>query len=570
MKTYLDGIPVAYPEKNLKHPSFTLRRKDETGDRAFSFTGDLTFSGSDYKYLYAQLVESPNALNNKVVLKFVNDCCSQNQTYEFYIDHRSLTWCEGQCELKASAIEKSIADDQYTCLMNTMIWDDYAGFKSRKHPRMAYCNELRPNWLHDLLIILTVATWTSYLTIGPILIVIATIIVIINAIITVINAVIDFVNTLGGSLDNIDDIDIDGDPSTNAYTEFDNWVKKLLANSFGCGRKHPSPLIREYAINVCTKCGLNFQSSIFNDPSSDYYNAVYHNAPIDKGVEPTDTTTYWIDKNAPILNGIMFFDKIKALFNLDYQIVNNNFVFERRDFFVPKEPWLDLTNNQKVISVCWEWSVKSRYSYADFRYQKDAVNWVGSESNDRWSDMVEWNNPYNNLQKGAFTPLIEFATARFRDDGIDRDVLTFYEDLPTIGPIFRKYKNAMIMNAHCSYSPMILIWDGVERENASVNKFLSANSLNIPGVGLNQYYNYAMWIKEGYPNNLYDRFWKIEDPRISGFQGKDFTAVVSYDCETLSKVDLDGQIITTLGLSNKIESIVIDDLNKTLTIKGVV
>jgi hypothetical protein len=570
MKAYLDGIPVAFPEKNLKHPSFTLRRKDETGDRAFSFTGDLTFTGSDYNYLYSQLIESPNALNNKVVLKFVNDCCSQNQTYEFYIDHRSLTWCEGQCELKASAIEKSIADDHYTCLMNTMIWDDTTGFKSKQHPRISYCNELRPNWLHDALIIITIATWTSFLTIGPLLLVIASIVQTINFIINVVNAIIGFINSIGGSLDEIPNIDLDGDPSTNAYTELNNWVKKLLANSFGCGRKHPSPLIREYAANVCGKCGLTFQSSIFNDPASDYYNAVYHNAPIDKGVEPTDTTTYWLDKNAPILNGVMFFDKLKGIFNSKFDIINNNLILERRDFFTPKNPWLDLTNSNKVVSVCWEWSVKNRYSYADFRYQKDAVNWVGSEANSRWSDIVEWNNPYNNLQKGAFTPLIEFASARFRDDGIDRDVLTFYEDLPTIGTILKQYKNAMLMNAHCSYSPMILIWDGNDVSNASVSKFFSANSLGIPDVGLNQYYNYAMWFKEGYPGNLYDRFWYIDDPRISGYQGKDFTAVVSYDCQMLSDVDLDGQIITSLGLSNKIDSIVIDDLNKTLTIKGTV
>ena len=572
MKVFLDNIPLSYTTAELLKPKFTLRKKDETGESAFSFTGDLVFYGADYDYLFARLVTDANAITNQVELKFVDDCCNQKE-FKFWIRAETLKWCENTCNLTAAAVEATDAQAQLNCLKNTMIYDDWNvndPFTQRQHPRMAYCNELRPDWLHDVLIILTIATWTSFLTIGPILIVIATMIVIINFIIGINNTIIGVLNTLPGvSINTVNPIDIDGDASTNAYAEFDNWVRKLLANSFGCGRKHPSPLVREYAKNVCGKCGLTFQSSILNNPSGTYYNLVYHNAPIDKGLDPTDTSTYWIDKNKPLLNGTSFFNKIKQPFNADWRIQNNKLVFERRDYFVPTAPWLDLTtlpSSRLAKPVCWNWTNKPRYSYGNFYYQKDAVNWVGGEASDRWGDIVEWNNPYSPLQKDEFKPLIEFSPCRFRNDGIDRDVLSTYDDLPTIHGLIAPYNNAILLNSHTCYLPMLLLWDGDSVDNAKVN---GANAFFAGLAGPNEFYNYHMWIKEGYPNNLYDNFWYIENPRHVNWKGKDYEAQVFFECEDIMNMDLDGMVMTSEG-PGKIDSIELDYNAGIMLIKGTV
>lgn len=575
MKVYLDGIPLYYPTAELEKPNFTFRKKDETGDRAFSYTGDLTFTGKDYDYLYSRLVTAPDALENKVIMKFVNDCCSQLQTYEFYITHESMKWCEEECECSCSAIEKSLADDQFTCLKNTLIWDDYAGFKSVQHPRFSYCNELRPNWLHDALIILTMATWTSFLVFGPVLIVIAAVIVVINFIIGINNTIINALNSVlpsGSEINNVDPIDIDGDPSTNAFSEFDNWIKNLLNASFGCGRKHPSPLVKDYITNFCGKCGLSFKSTILYNTNSDYYWTAYVNAPINKGTLESDTTTYWIEENRPLLSGLQFMDQISPVWNAKFEIVASQLIFERKDFFIPKTPWLDLTI-WPADKVCWTWSQRTRYSYANEYYQKDGVNWVGSEAVARWGDIIDWNtSPYSPLQKGEYKPFLEFAACRFRDDGIDRDVLTFYEDLPTIGTQLKKYKNSMIMNSHTCYLPMLLIWDPDSgTENATTNKFTNIYYPGLAGVvGANQYYNFPMWFKDGYPGNLHDRFHAIENPRVSGFQGFDFEAEVQWDCALLSAVDVDGVVRTTRGDSKGPLTINMNFANNVLTIKGTV
>jgi hypothetical protein len=562
MKVFIDNIPLQYPNDSLLKPKFTLRKRDENNEAAFSFTGDLEFEGADADYIYNKLVLSPTALENNVILKFVDDCC-EDKEYLFQIKPESLKWCDDfECKLTAAASEYSVAEQQLNCIKNTLIWDDYAGFQSKQHPRFSYCNELRPNWMHDVLIILFIATGTSILVLAPI------IIGLVFAFNTI-NTVINLLNTLLPSGSQINNITLGGNPNID-FADLQNYYNILISFMVGCGRKHPSPLVRDYASNVCGKCGLTFVSSILNNSTSDYYNLCYVNAPIHKGTIETDNTTYWIDENKPLLNGFKYFEQIKTIFNAEWEIVGNQLIFEREDFFVPKTPWLDLTtyDPDKIIDVCWNWSTKPRYSYGNFEYIKDSINEVGGEARDRWNDIVEWNNPYSNLQKDEFHPFFEFAACRFRDDGIDRDVLSSYQGLPTIGPMIKKYNGAMLMNSHKSFQPMLLIWDvnsGVQ--NAKVNPG-AVYFAGYPGVGLNQFYNYPMWFDATHAGNLYDRFWFIKNPRYAGWKNLEFEAKIIFDCDTQKNVDLSGTIITSKGPSKKITSVEIDKQNLTMVIKG--
>lgn len=294
-----------------------------------------------------------------------------------------------------------------------------------------------------------------------------------------------------------------------------------------------------------------------------------------KGVEEADTVTYWVEENQPILNGLQLMDQLVPVFNGKYEIQNSVLSFERRDHFVPKTPFLDLTTHPDVIDVCWKWSDKTRYSYAELKYQQDAINQVGNEAIPRMGDIIEWNNPYSSLQKGPYQPLIPFAACRFRDDGIDRDILTFYNTQPTISNVINRYRNSIIMNSHYSFLPMLVIWDGKENANAFADKFINKNYLAPSlGVGQNQMYNYPYWMRDGAPGNLQTNFHYIENPRLSGFQGRDFTARLKISCDLLRSLDIDGVVHTAQGDSkndNKQSLIImIDRLNGIVTIKGTV
>ena len=570
MIIYIDGILLQNPTDNLKEPKFTLRRQNESGEFAVSFTGELNFIGADFDYLYNKLVVVPNAINNFVILKFVDDCCPSvefpaGKEYLFFIKPESLKWCNGECELQANAVEYSPDAQAYTCIENTLIWDDYAGFKSAPHPKMKYCLEFRPSLLQDAFLIIGMFTVFGAVTI---LAMFATILL---PLIGLINAIVAFINGIGGSLT---PITIGGfsDP-----IDIFNYIKDLFETTngqliAGCGYEHPSPLVRSYISNVCTKCGIAFSSSILNDATNDYWNLVYLSAPIKGGrlnnpyfVKPI---VPYIEDNEPIHNLKSFLDEVAKPFNAKWDIASGVIRFERHDFFEVQIPWLDLTtyDSSKIISQCFEWSKKRRPAYANIGYQKDAINWVGSEAQSRWSDIVEWNLPVNPIQKGEFTQIFPYSPARFRDDGIERDVLSDYSWMPYgIGQNIKDGDKYMIMNNGTSFVPQLLIWDGFDINNGGVRR-----SYSPPGIAPGEAVNYPMWVDADRPGNLYDRFWYIENPKLATFSGYDYVVRITWDCATLNAINIDGTILTSKGLSKTIESIELDFSTSIMTIKGTV
>jgi hypothetical protein len=572
MKAYIDSIPVQFPNETIKDPTFTLRKKDEGGGFAFTFTGDLTFIKDDYDYIYQKLKTDPNAKTNKIELKFVDDCCASEKEYLFEISHESLLWCEGKCEITAAAIEKDSTNDIITCLNNTLIYDNWNGFQNKQHPRMVYCNETRPNWTQHFYIIIGVLFGQLILCLTPVWVVIA-------LLVTIVNAIINAINFLLPDDKDLNTIDFDNDPSTNIFEEMKNLFNTLISFIVGCGRKHPSPLVRDYAQNVCQKCGVNFVSSIFS-PGSSYYNTVWVQAAAHKGTTVSNTSTYWIDENKPIESGIMFFDKLKKVYNADYTIVNGNFLFERKDLLYPNAaPFLDLTTypKDKIIDICWSYEQKDLPSYASFRYQKDVVNWLGHETDPRWRGIINWNTPYSSLQSGAYEPIFEFTGCRFRDDGIDEDILTKYENFPYVGPIIKSANRAMLINSHNTVLPMLIIWD---QDSGKANATAKGSDTYFPGipnggekqtfVGLNEFYNYPYWFKEGYNNNLYTNFHYIDNPKLSTYKGLEFKATLFFDCALKDALDVYGKVLTSEGLSTKIKEININHKTGILTITGLV
>lgn len=559
MKVFLDGNPVQYPNDALLYPKFTFRRTNNDGEKAISFSSGLEFTGADKDYIYNKLVLDPNAINNQVLLTFVDDCCG-NKEYTFAIKPESLEWCETPlCEnIKATAVEYSVESQQYACLKDTLIYDNHNGFQAQQHPRVTYCNEFRPAILQDAMIILLLICDSILLTLSPIIAVIA-------IIVTVINVIIAAVNLLGAGLTPIGgEGDIDGGVISWALNFFNQFNEFFI----GCGRKHPSPFVRSYISNVCAKCGISFSSSIFNNPSSSRYNTMYFNAPVTKGVDRNDNTTFWIDKNKPLMNGTAFLDSLKPPVNGDWKIINGVLHFERRDWFVNTTPWLDLTtlDPRRIESVCYQWSQKPKYSYGNFQYSKDATDSIANEALDRWNDIVEWNSPYSPTQKGEFSLILQFGAARFRDDGIERDVLSSYSGWPLVGPVIQSFGNVMLMNG-TAFQPKLLIYDDTTPlADARVRIYYPPGNTN---AGLNQHYNYPYWFDPTSTGNLEDEFYAIENPRVTQNNGWEFEANIVFECTEQLAVNPDGVILTSHG-PGLVSTIDVDFKTRRMTIKGTV
>lgn len=547
----LDGNPTQSKVLGLDRATITLRR-DEKGKKVFSFSSELTFlKGQDYDYIKAKLIDDPNAIQNVIKVTVTDDCC--DKTYEFKIDAEHIEWCEGICNITTNLIEFNENTKAYDCVDSTLIWDNHDGFMSRQHPRITYCNELRPDILQHFImiaaIILTVALFPILL---PILLIAQTI-----------NLLIAAANQIPGvSLTPI------GDGDVNIFDDVKDWFRQIILFAVGCGRKHPSPFVRHYVENVCKKCGISFQSSILNDSASPYYNTMYFSAPVRKGVAFDNTTQFYIDENKPLLTGSGLLDEQKQLYNGDWRIITTStgsvLIFQRRDFFINTNPWLDtadLTDSQ-LISLCFNWTQKQRPAFGNFQYQMDAIDWVGNEAKARWNDIVEWNQPFSPLQKGEKKVVLPYSPARFRDDGLDQDVLATYDSLPFFGFI-KNYTGVMIMHSGTSFTPKILIWD----ENSSISDARVKKGYNTPTVPSSASYNAPLWFDELIDGGLYDSFWEIENPKLQAFQGKDFTLKLRYNCEIVSDMDID-RPITVDGFPGQINTIEIRSHEQIMEIKG--
>lgn len=587
MKVFIDGISVTNKTLSLLKPVITWRKKDETGNKAFSFSSDISFYGTDYDYIKSKLWDNLDANSNnvslqtEVKLRFEDECCDSFPV-EFRISAESIKWCEGSCEVTVNAIESSPEEESLRCVQNTLIadntptnWTDNVPFKSRRHPRFVYCNEMRPRFIHKTLILFSTLL-ASIISIFQI------VINLLGSVISGINNFITSVNNFIGT--NFNQIGGGTNAANQKLSEISASLNALLSDIIGCGRKHPSPLMREYVQNVCGKCGLSFSSSILNDTSSDYFNACYVYARVDKGVNPLDNSTFWVSANEPIRTGEQFLNELGSLFNAKWGIKGSVLSFERKDSKINSTPFVntnDLDSNK--FSVCYSWSRKTRPAFGTFEYQNDAVNTVGIEVIRRWGDVVEWNNPPLINQKGEFKPLMNFAAARFRNDnlrlsdGPDQDVYKVFENSGFIGTIIKQFDKALLLNEHKCLIPMALIWDGIDKVSATVdpNQFIpAANDPNFPAFANNvkatppgEYYNYPFWFDANMPNNMYDRFWAIENPRTSGFQGKSYTLILEMTCELIQNCDLDGTIQLSEGIGH-VDQIEFNYANKTITITG--
>lgn len=550
---FLDGVLV-----NSEHYSsfdgadLTLRNEDEEGRIAFSYAAEVEFYDDAYDLINQKLILDPNARQNRITVKVVDNCCNIT-IFEGEIRADTIKWCENECFIKATFVESNEKTAAYNCLASTLIYDNRLNFQSLFHPFVRHCVEMRPNEIQELFLIFCLLLNLLWLIFFPLAL-------IISIIITIINAISDAIYAL--SLGSVDLGHIDFGGNGNFITWFINFRVKMNDTIIGCGKGHTAPLIRDYLVNVCTICNLTVDSSIFLDPNSPYYNAMLFNADVNEG--QFDYQNFDND-NKPAWVGVTFLDMLKKTFNAEWRVINGNILrFERKDSFYSNAILLDITTypEDEIISLCYDYTTENQPAYGDFQFSGDGVDWVGNEAKGYYNDIIDFNQPfgsYPNL-KGAKQVVVPFGASRFRQDPIDRDVLTDWQNLWLIGSILfhEEYKHLLLLPVHLCFVPKILIWDGTsDRTNAQVVK------TPVPG-GWD--YQQQMRFKETQATKeLYQNFWYIEDPRLSYKFGRNYTLTIRKTCELEAITTLDKSIKLKYGLGT-INEITINE--KTITFKG--
>ncbi len=512
--------------------NFTVSHEiDENGNELKKVTNSLIWHDdensltSPYKILKQELIDDPAGKNKSVSVEFFDTCCGGVEKSRFVgiIKGDSLSWCDGQCFIEAEVIEDDEDDQKLDCLASKLVFDNQNGFQSQDHPRVTYCNELRPNWMHDVILILGIF-------INLIQIILVPIVAAVSLLITIVT-----IGTFGTGL--LDD-----------YLSLIPALKEAIT---GCGRQHPSPFVRDYIKNVCDICGLTFESSILNDPASQYYDTMYFYAPVEKGTR--DSSVKYIEENKPILSGEGFLDEQKLVHNAKWWVDSGVLYYERKDFRPTNSVYVDYEDlkAQGVVvndkKACYEYNENQQKAYLRMEYSEDEVDLCGNEAKDRYSDIIEWNNPFSKSQVGEEQIILPFGMSRFRDDGIDRDVLTTYEGNVFYSSILSSFKNVLISEKGVSSLPKLLIKDPSTLLSDSKVRRYSIPGFSIPS---SQNYNFPYFVNElnvapntAYPTDepnmgIYGRFHSIRHPKAVSIDCYNWTFTFEASCEQIDNFNI--------------------------------
>lgn len=547
---HLNGTVINGRIDGVESFEITQRENDDDGGLVKSYSSELKFYDDGYLLIRPILVDNPNGFSNSIDVQIFDECCGR-LVFDGLITGDKIDWCEPECWISVNVVAKNPA---LNCVKSKLIYDNEQGFLDRPQKKLRYCVDLRPDWILGILFtIYALFNVIAFTVLLPLLIV----------------------------------------PNVR------EWLSDMNDRMIQCQWYHPTALVRDYIQNVCDVCGLEFQSSILNDPSSPYFNLLLFSAPIRKGYKPSQSQNLLISENLPIETLDTLMTKyLKPMFNAKYWIVGNKLIFERKDYFVGSSTWIDaeqMLNDGRIIEnqICFSWIDRERPAFAEYEYTPDGADLLGNEAGLRYEEIVEWNSPPSDSQSGSLNLLLFSSMARFRNDFAGPDSLASYDNgfwNVLFGNRIANSGGLLLMNQHVAFNYKFVIWDGLSQENSKVQSNWSAfgvfgislgslfsppldNYSSTSPVPIDKMYNYPMWFKEQLPFNLYRSFHYIDNPRLPGTKIFNFDFSFSFDCGELDAIDFSKTIRIRVGNTIKfgeIKELKIDFVKRTIGVSGIV
>ena len=560
---YFDGIPQDLNNFNgTESASFVFRRKDEAGDSAFSFAPELTVVGDTYEYIKQQIINAPNPNIAAIDVLIYDTCClnpdgSDRLLFTGKIEGGSVRWCTfPTCEAQVTVVDNSQDANAIRCLKNNFPWDTLSANtvnnqptlgidEFRFAPQMYYCNDLKPSITQEAIMLLGLYYIVLF---TPVL------------------ALLQLFNLATGV-------------DTNVFQNLSNLI-------VGCGRRHIAPYLDSQFKNLCKRCGLGYQSSLF-DVGGYYHNTVrldigFVAGPRNDGPDDLRDTRANFD-NRPNLNGIQFLDELKQ-WNIEWRVVNGVLQIERKDYFAGVE-WFNTDNLQdnQLLSICYESLGERPAAYAEYEYPKDGVDNSGDEVAKRWTDrVIDWNAAGNPQQVGLFSKTFTFSATQFRFDYNAPDInpidkpfyVTFY-------PFVQNPENEVAMFLEKGISSFPKLINLREVVNQNITSSTLQRGFGIPDIALmsngKRAYNYKWYVKASpfvagngqQYDTAYQKLLYIDDPRLTSVKTRKVTISVTADCDLLTSLDIDKYITTSQG-QVQITEITYDTNNNSLTINGLI
>jgi len=208
-------FPVDYVE-GLEKLKISIKRETDTGQRVVSGSSELTFIGKDYEYVYSKLFDNPEAFNKELYVNIYDECCDVE--YPFIALPENCDIDCNTCSLSITLTEYTDESQIYRCLTDTMIYENN-DFIKKEHPRFVYCDAVKPEWLHYVVLILGMAVIGM---IASFTILVYQFAFVVKEISLIVDAIIWLVNVFGGnwSAQKLDDLPkdiIDGFNQINSF-----------------------------------------------------------------------------------------------------------------------------------------------------------------------------------------------------------------------------------------------------------------------------------------------------------------------------------------------------------------
>lgn len=545
-----DNVVFTFGEDN--NTSETINQISSQGFER-SVTGTLEATGTLYSYIAAWLIDHEDAAINMLQVRVtdVTPGCENFSLGTWTVTPDNLDWCDAdECRLLFELREYRPLS---ACLQETLIWDNHQGWFPAEgepipphiHPRFRYCDDIKPIALQNFLFIITQGILSGLF-------------MLVNGILVIASFLQDLINAVFGS----GTVDFADDFQQN----IEDQASTIMQNMLGCGRMHPAPLVRNYFINACAKCGLEFESNIFNDPSgphSRYYDTCLLSAPvrrgynIDAGDEATDLRD-WISDNRPNETALTLAASLKDLFNAKYLVENGVFKFNTIDTFPPTivYDFTDPTDRGLVIDgICYSWNTDKKYASTSVTYSNDSQDQAGNEALHRYNGAKDWatNNPrYEGVKEIIAT---KYGVARFSNDGIDQKRIFSVTDGAMFEFLQEHLADTLLLQHDATALYKLLIWDA-ENSNpydATVvkvptgdyniadwpNDWITQNSSPTPYyVFNNPLFFFPGGTFMGLNENLYNLH-EIDDPTKSTIQNKSWRLTLELCCSNLSRLIAD-------------------------------
>lgn len=562
-RIYIDGRLLPDSQQDgIANATITRRERQPGAENSPAFTSSITITGAVAKDILRRLVFEKT--DEHIPVRITDDCCSKDPADEQTLIEGNITadgisWCEG-CD----AIEVEVAETSaLNCLEYMYVFE--GNIPNLQNPFVRYCNELRPAFVHDLLIALS---FVVMVTLAPMALTLGFVLTTINALITVINAIIAVVNFLSGG--DIKKIELIGG-SFFAFDLLFDLIKEIGEWAIGCKYGHTVYYLRDLASDGCNLCNLTFVSSVFNDPvrNPTYYYTALMPRSVRKGYE---NYTSWSEPNKPLKTVATLLDEMATVINGSWWIEGNQVYLEPNHVRRQMAASAKIDKDSKdVIKICYEFDVDNTPASIEIEPRLDGIDWVGNEAKRSYQELVSYLTPQSKARKGVRKIQLPYAPSRFRDDGIERDVLSFWANktsgqiastmvnLPIVGAYFDSFLGAFVDAAKIYEGAMIMPQDYHSEDKWLVinpNSSLENAKVVREPKGNGKYnYNMPLWVtapNSSYPNkqnthkDVY-QFFEPDDPANGGLFGLSFDVEMVYSCTNRNKFQVGTRVELPIG-----------------------